>query len=229
MDCSGFRDDQIDVLYAEASEETRLRVEAHLRTCAACREEMDALRAVRGQLQQWKAPAVRPLLWRRSAWRPLPLLAAAATLLLASGAALALRGSEIRYQDGRWSARLGKGADVASLLRSLEEQEARHHWEMSELRAQIGASPAQVNPAALGETTLKQMAEMIRASEVVQEGKVEKTLARFADQVESRRRYDLARVGASFAYLDGKNGQQLSRTTELMGYVLEANQKGGAR
>jgi hypothetical protein len=33
---------------------------------------------------------------------------------------------------------------------------------------------------------------------------------------------DLARVAAGLSYLDGRHGQQLARTNELMGYVLEA-------
>jgi hypothetical protein len=33
----------------------------------------------------------------------------------------------------------------------------------------------------------------------------------------------MARVAASLSYLDGRHGQQLARTNELMGYVLEAS------
>jgi hypothetical protein len=35
----------------------------------------------------------------------------------------------------------------------------------------------------------------------------------------------MARVAASLSYLDGRHGQQLARTNELMGYVLAASQK----
>jgi hypothetical protein len=40
--------------------------------------------------------------------------------------------------------------------------------------------------------------------------------------MEAQRRVDLARVAAGLSYLDGRHGQQLARTNELMGYVLEA-------
>jgi hypothetical protein len=172
---------------------------------------------------------VRPLLWRRSAFPAHTFLAAAAALVLGVGAAWFLRGSEIRYEDGRFSARLGRSTDTTSLGRALEEQEARHQRDLAALRAELlGAGPSFQN-AALDEPARKEVEAIVEAREAAQVGKFESRLLRFADQVESRRRYDLARVGASLAYLDGKNGQQLSRTTELMGYVLEANQKGGAR
>jgi glycosyltransferase involved in cell wall biosynthesis len=45
------------------------------------------------------------------------------------------------------------------------------------------------------------------------------------ERAEAQRRYDLARVSAGLSYLDGKTGQQVARTTELMGYVLQASQK----
>ena len=40
-----------------------------------------------------------------------------------------------------------------------------------------------------------------------------------------RRRVDMAQVAASLSYLDGRHGEQLARTNELMGYVLQASQK----
>lgn len=230
MDCSGLRDDLLDVLYGEAGAETRRRTLAHLATCAACQNELASLRAVRSKLQQWKAPEVRPLLWRRSAFRPLPVLAAAAALLLVSAAALALRGSEARYEDGRLTVRLGRGTDERALLAALAEQESRHQREMAELRARLGPDAHPLTSAAsTSDPVLRQMADMIRESEARQAVRIEASLSRFAERTESRRRYDLARIGAGLAYLDGKNGQQLSRTTELMGYVLEAKQKGSAR
>src|SRR5206468_3453117 len=137
MECDRLRDDRLDVLYGEADVSTRRRVEEHLATCGACREELAGLKRLRQDLRAWIVPERRVPAFvaprRASVWLPL-----AAGFLLA----------------------LGAGLDT--------------------------------------------------------------TLARFDRKEEAQRRYDLARVAAGLSYLDGKNGQHVARTTELMGYVLDA-------
>lgn len=228
MDCSGLRDDLLDVLYGEASPETQRRVDAHVRACPVCRTEIDALREVRGDLQAWKVPEMRPFLPRRPR---LPLfLATAAALFLATGAAFALRGSELRYEEGRFSFRLGGGqGEAAEVQKVLAARDARHEREMAELRALLAAETRRSVAAGGDEALLQRVAEMIRDSEERQSRRAEAKLASLADRAENRRRYDLARISAGLAYLDGKNGQHLSRTTELIGYVLEASQKRGEK
>jgi hypothetical protein len=49
-------------------------------------------------------------------------------------------------------------------------------------------------------------------------------VAGWEERAEAQRRVDMARVAASLSYLDGRHGQQLARTNELMGYVLAASQ-----
>ena len=66
---------------------------------------------------------------------------------------------------------------------------------------------------------------MLRESENREEARVAKTLARLDQKQDAQRRYDMARIAAGLSYLDGKNGQHVARTTELMGYVLEAAQQ----
>ena len=229
MDCSGLRDDLLDVLYAEASPETQKRVDAHLHSCPSCRAELAELRNVRADLQRWKAPELRPFLPRRPVLRMPLLLATAAALLLATGGSFALRGSELRYEEGRFSFRVGGEASEAALEKALVAQEARHRQEIAELKALL---TPQTEPAAAGEgndALLRRVAEMIRDSEERQSRRAEAKIASLADRADNRRRYDLARISAGLAYLDGKNGQHLSRTTELMGYVLEASQKRGEK
>jgi hypothetical protein len=231
MDCSGLRDDFLDVLYGEAKAETRRRVDAHVAACPSCRDELSALQQVRTDLQGWKAPEMRPFLPRRPGFRPPMLLAAAAALLLVTGAVFGAAGSELRYEEGRWSFRLGRASSEATIHKALEAQEARHRQELAELRALL-TSKAGLRPAAApeeDERLLRRVAEMIRDSEQRQSQRVEASLSGLADRAENRRRYDLARIGAGLAYLDGKNGQHLSRTTELMGYVLEASQQRGEK
>jgi hypothetical protein len=65
--------------------------------------------------------------------------------------------------------------------------------------------------------------EQVRASEARQGERLDLRLARWEERAEAQRRVDMARVAASLSYLDGRHGQQLARTNELMGYVLEAS------
>ena len=106
-------------LYGEVTDDERRAMEAHLATCAACRDELAALGALRGQLGEW-APPERVLGFRivggdaarapRAWWRaPAWGLAAAAVLLLAVSAAIAH--VEVRYdrQGFVGTHRLGRG------------------------------------------------------------------------------------------------------------------------
>ncbi|HXB56933.1 MAG TPA: zf-HC2 domain-containing protein [Vicinamibacteria bacterium] len=216
MECSVLRDERLDVLYGEADPATRERVEEHLAACSTCREEMAALRGLRGQLAAWEVPeGLRKTVRPRSA--PSRFLAAAAVLLLAVGAAFGLSGSEVRYEKGQLAIRLGSGD--RDLRRLLAEQDARHHEEIQALQATLSAAP-RAEPA-----VLPQVEEMIQKSELRQGELLRASLEDWTAKKEAQRRYDMARISAGLSYLDGKNGQQVARTTELMGYVLEAAQK----
>ena len=229
MDCSDLRNDLLDVLYGEASADTRRRVETHVASCAACRHELQAFGAVRSDLQRWKAPQARPLLPRRPSFRLSPFLAAAAALLLATGAGFGLSGSELRFEEGRLALRLGRGPSEEVLQKALAAQESRHRQEILALRAELRTGMRPDSMPVEGDPLLQRVAEMIRESESRQAQRFTARLATLDERSEARRRYDLARIGAGLAYLDGKNGQHLSRTTELMGYMLEASEKRGER
>lgn len=93
----------VSYLYDDPGDGERAAFDAHLRTCAACRDELNALRGVRADLISW-APAqpefgfrvVRepkvvdrtPASWR-GWWTPAAGLAAAAVLVLAAASAIA--------------------------------------------------------------------------------------------------------------------------------------------
>ena len=53
----------------------------------------------------------------------------------------------------------------------------------------------------------------------------ERQLAAWQERADVRRRADMAQVAASLSYLDGRHGQQLARTNELLGYFLQASDK----
>jgi hypothetical protein len=218
MECHELRDELIEMLYGEASPESVARLDQHLLVCGACRQELEALRGLRRDLQRWEAPATVRTRQPRRRWALAPALAAAAALVLAVGGALALAGSELRYEQGRITLRLGPGA--ADVERLLAQQELRHRSEIEALRTALGEVQGRD-----GRSLLHQMERLVRESEARQTLLLNASLASIEARSDAQRRYDLARVSAGLSYLDGKTGEQVARTTELMGYVLQASQQ----
>jgi hypothetical protein len=224
MECRVLRDERLDVLYGEADAATRRRVEEHLAVCEACREETAGLLTVRQDLTAWSLPfGERPLV--RLGRRVPSLLPLAAALVAALGTAFVLSGSELRYEGGQLSLRLGRRAPasdqaLADQVASALAREQRLEQQLAEMTA------ASADPGGRDErATLLRVEQMIKDSEARQARSFQASFARQDARSEAQRRYDMARVAASLAYLDGKNGQHVARTTELMGYMLEASQK----
>lgn len=217
MDCDrhddeGLRDGMMDVLYGEADAEVRARVEAHLAGCAACREEMAALRALRRDLAAWRRPPARPSFTPRGVVLP-RWLAAAALILLGFGATLGAAG-------------------YVSLRRALAAQEARaaalerqQQQTVRALQAAREGRPDDLDSRPLLASLDARIEERLRETESKQDERLRRAFAGWEEQAEAQRRVDMARVAASLSYLDGRHGQQLARTNEIMGYVLEASQK----
>jgi hypothetical protein len=215
MQCSRIRDEdfaaeKMEVLYGEADAPVRERVEAHLRECEACREEMAALRQLRRNLAAWtiaEPPGrgrVRPSR-RVPAW-----LLTAAVVVLGFGTGLALRAQ-------------------ASLRRDIAAQEARalqrerlYREEIASLRTSLTSRA--LTPAPAADALLQGLDDKIdariRASERRQDERLRATFADWNARMDAQRRVDLARVAAGLSYLDGRHAQQLARTNELMEYVL---------
>jgi hypothetical protein len=216
MECEAFRDDQLEVLYGEADAATARRVSEHHATCDACREEMASFRRVRRDLTAWTLPAsVGPR--RVHARRAAPWLAAAAAVLVALGTGYALR----------------PGGGIADVEALLARQDTRHRAELAALRAELVPAAAASTPRAMSggdriggdDLLLRRVQEMIRDSEARQDARVSARLVALTEEAETRRRYDLARVSAGLSYLEGRTGQDMVRTTELMGRVLQASQQ----
>ncbi len=120
------KDALIDYLYGEADANARARMDAHLRSCAQCADEIRELKDVRGTLEAWVPPeaelgfrmvsdvssALAPVsFWGRFQRRPAWGLAAAAVLVLAAAAAITK--PELKIGRGEMVLRLG-WSDTAS-------------------------------------------------------------------------------------------------------------------
>ena len=105
----------VDHLYGESDADARRRVDAHLRSCVRCADEMRSLTEVRRTIGAWEPPDAdlgfrvvadqdRPAR-ARPRWRPAWALAAAA-LLAATASALIVR-PEIELRSGERVLRIG--------------------------------------------------------------------------------------------------------------------------
>jgi hypothetical protein len=202
MGCEEFRDQMLDVLYGEADARSARAWEIHQQQCAACRDEVRALRRLRRDLGAWTVPsrpgaAAAPR--RGRAWLPV-----AAAIVLGVAAAFALAGAQKR---------------VDSLAAALHAQDQRHRSEIEALRATLGASRAS------GEVTLDAVQRLIRESEARQAVVLDASVRGLAERSDAQRREDMAQMSAGLSYLEGRTGLQVARTTELMGHVLSASQK----
>jgi hypothetical protein len=113
----------LSYLYGEDAYDDRVAMEAHLATCAECREEIAELRSVRADLARWQPPdaelnfrvvrdSVAPPTrswWHTPAWAPLAL---AAGVLLAVGAAAA--NVEVQVGNGALTIRTGWAKPAAT-------------------------------------------------------------------------------------------------------------------
>lgn len=204
MDCEAIRELMMDVLYGEADATATRLLEEHHARCRVCRDELDALKRLRRDLARWSLPEeVRPR--SRVAGRALPFLALAASLLLAVGGVAEFA----VFREGE-----------RELRELMAAQGVQHEQDIQALRAPL-TRPANRDDEAL----LAAMRQMLKQSEARQAVLLNASLADLSERTEAQRRYDLARVGAGLAYLEGKTGMQVARTTELMGHVLQASQK----
>jgi hypothetical protein len=208
--------DKMDALYGEADAEARARLETHLADCAECREELAALARMRKDLQAWRLPrrASTSALVRRGVFVP-SWLAAAAALVLGIGLGLSASGYfSLRRAVLEQSAR----------AQALEEQQRQT---AQALQAALVRTPSpRLEDAALITRVEARLDERLRQSEARQARQFELRLGAFGARSEEQRRVDLARVAEGLSYLDGRHGQQLARTNELMSYVLDtASQK----
>jgi hypothetical protein len=155
-------DSLVSLLYDDfepGSTPTRDDLEAHVRACATCLAEFEALGGVRAQLAAWRAPDVplgfevvrsgarEPLGWRQSftAWaaRNRALPAAAAAILVLGGAA-ALARLDVRYDRTGLTVRTGWGHEAPAAGPASGDAAALRQ-ELASLRgeiARLGASQA---------------------------------------------------------------------------------------
>src|SRR4029450_13129758 len=128
-------------------------LEAHVRACATCLAEFEALGGVRAQLAAWTAPDVAlgfegvrtgtraPLRWRQTfpagAARSARALPAAAAAILVLGGAMALARLDIHYDQAGLTVRTGWGHAAAPSTPATGGDAAALRQELASLRGEI--------------------------------------------------------------------------------------------
>jgi hypothetical protein len=93
------------------------------------------------------------------------------------------------------------------------------------LAAMCADGVSTINNAQQIERGYERIDERLRSSQTRERDSFERQLAAWQERADVRRRADMAQVAASLSYLDGRHGQQLARTNELLGYFLQASDK----
>ncbi|HEY7543887.1 MAG TPA: zf-HC2 domain-containing protein [Blastocatellia bacterium] len=170
----------VSYLYDEASPEERQQVEAHLKECLSCKEELEAFNRVRGMLQQWQVddlPVVRVetttrrtfLEVLRELFTIMPVWAKAVGAVASVMLVLALLGTEVSIGKQGFSL----SADITRSKRGAVDAE--------QIRADLRTM---VN-------------DMIVASERQQKDELTTKLVALESQLQNARQADLVRIAAS--------------------------------
>ena len=153
-------------LYEDLSDADRAACERHLRDCAECRLELNALRGVRADLISWsppqpdfgfrvvREPKVVPMRPWRAWWTPAAGLAAAAVLVLAAASAIAR--VEINSGPQGFTVRTGWSASAPLTDRGFGETASRS----------VSARGDMLLPAAVDAALVESIDRRLRALEM---------------------------------------------------------------
>lgn len=223
------RDDVlVAYLYDDIEPERRSRFEAHLASCARCRDEVAALRGVRARLAQWSPPAFAPAPNQQSRaanpwWRSVPAWAqvAAAMLLLGIGAGLA--NIELRYAPDGVTVRTGwskpaSPAPAAPWREDLAALEARLRTGLVAVQARSAASsPSDAD-------IVRRVRALVEESERRQQRELALRVADAMRDLETQRRADLVKIDRSLGVIQNNTGVEVLKQRELLNYLVRASQ-----
>lgn len=231
-------------LYDDLDAGRRRDFEAHVLTCAACREEVAGLQSVRAQLARWEPPSVvspqssvaSPN--RQSWWRTVPAWAQVAAALLFLGVAAGIANLDVRYDQGGLTVRTGwsqprdgsgrsSGSDVAlaaqeapwrSDLAALEQQ-LKTEFHASQVSSSIGSQPVRASSA--DAETLRRVRALLEESEKRQQRELALRVAEVLQDVNRQRQADLVKVDS----MQNRLGVEVLQQRQSLNYFMRVNQR----
>jgi hypothetical protein len=232
-------------LYGE-DEAGREAFEAHLASCAVCREELDALRGVRARLGEWAPPEpAGALVWQtradeprviRGPWRALagmPAWAQVAAASLIVGVSLGVANVQVRYGGDGFTVRTGwsqpqnpanpANPENRANSANLEQEVAALR---SELETGLAEAKAASTPAAQGDSDamMRQVRALIDESDRRHQRELALRVGEAMRDVDAQRRADLVNIDRSIGTLQNSVGMEMLRQREqLNNYVLRVS------
>ena len=237
----------IAYLYDEMPADERPTFERHLTLCARCRSDVDALRGVRLELQQWHvsgAPSVsvagpRPvlprsrLLWPRfhdaSGW------ARSAAAVFLFGAGLGLANLEVSYTASGLSVQTGwrhvDESQAAAVSPGLSGetaapiQPAAFQSDLERLADEVHS--VRDRQHALGvaaqndQDVLRRVRDLIQASEQRQQRELALRVAEVTRDVQTQRQADLVRIDRSLGIIQNRTGMEVMRTQQQVNSLAQ--------
>lgn len=237
------KDTLVAFLYNEISADLGRQVAAHLRTCAACADEVDALRGVQRTLGEWQPPSTEldfaivqkpATVLRPSRWAvpslPRWARAVAAVLVLAVGAAIA--NLQVRYTSDGLTVTTGwmlsppaqpptrVGPATAEEWRpALMALESDLRRELQTLRSRPGEpqpATARVDSRPTDtEAVMRRVQALVSESERRQQQELATRMAQFGREVQS----DLFRMNQGFRQLQGRTGLVEGNQRQMVDYL----------
>jgi len=229
-------------LYDECAPDELALITAHIKGCAACANEIEALSATRRTLASWTPPELalgfritredepRParILEPRIAWwrAPLPAWAQAAAALVIFGAGLSVGAVRNTAPGQPAKAELVPAVPVAaqpaasSVSRDdLAQLEARFKAELTQLRSSSNTATPVVAHGS-DEALIAQVKTLLEQSEENQRRDFTVRMVDLAGNIETQRRVDLASVRQQMGLQQGAIGTELRQQREVLGRLV---------
>jgi hypothetical protein len=235
-------------LYDDIDMAERAAFEAHKVRCAACRNELAALRAVRVRLGQWAPPepaGAAAASAKRAWWLEVPAWARVAAALLFLAVAAGVANLDVKYNREGLSVRTGWSppaatttgtatppspssapwrADLAALERQLRVE---FH------AANVGGATTRATPRATMTTrpragdaeVVGRVRALIEESERIQRRELALRVSEVVRDVQVQRQADLANIDRSLGLIQNDTGVEVMRQRELLNYLVRVSQK----
>ena len=228
-------------LYDECAPGEQVLIAAHLKGCAACASEIDALSATRRTLAEWRPPDLAlgfritredeprtaKLLEPKIAWwrAPLPAWAQAAAALVIFGVGLSVGTARNSAPERAASVPTVSAVPVSTQPPAsgvsrddLAQLEQRLKVELTQLRSSNTATPVVTRGS--DEALLAQVKTLIEQSEENQRREFTVRMVDLAGNIETQRRVDLASVRQQMGLQQGAIGTELRQQREVLGRLV---------
>jgi len=232
----------VTYLYDECGPAERQTVAAHLSVCPACAAELAALDSTRVQLRSWTPPeaelgfrvvpaaeaarVLRPARWWQ---RPLPswTQAAAAVLIFGVGLWLGVLRGEVQESSALSAAGAGENLTPVVAPSDLDALEQRLLGELSRVRAEVAAPPAQeAPPAAVSEAeVLARVSTLVEESEQRQRRELALRTAEVVRDFDAQRQFDWTRVQQALGQFEGTTGAEIQRQRQELNNLIRVSQQ----